>query len=233
MKVLPFGEGQKKRRHKVKKIIAISFVLALACLSALAQEKGVDNQNQGIRDAGNSRAPVNNGAKQDVGTGRGMDFGKGRTPEPPPVPNPYRFSVRRDAIVKAVEDLMRDHKLVPDAAASKPDEGILISQPYTFTKGAVVATSELGRYAVINDANARGWTRGRYILIVEIQPIDGNNTNVSVNVKVEGRTDGASGPEWVTLRSTGVAEEEFLSALVENVTGSPPPGRQPSVIEPE
>ena len=212
----------------MKKIIAIVFVLALACTSALAQEKGVDKQNQGIRDAGNSRAPVNNGAKQDVGAGRGIDFGKGRTPEPPPIPNPFRFSVRRDVIIKAAEDLMRDRKLVPDSAASKPDEGILISQPYTFAKGAVVATSELGRYAQITDANARGWTRGRYILIVEVQPIDGNNTNVSVNVKIEGRSDGVSGAEWETLKSTGVAEEEFLSLLIENITGAPPPGRLPS-----
>ncbi|HKR01180.1 MAG TPA: hypothetical protein VJT09_10930, partial [Pyrinomonadaceae bacterium] len=194
----------------MKKIIGIVFVLALASAGALAQEKGVDKQNQGIRDAGNNRAPANNGAKQDVGAGRGMDFGKGRTVEPPPIPNPFRFSVRRDAILKAAEDLMRDRKLIPDTAASRPDEGILISQPYTFTKGAVVATSELGRYAQITDANARGWTRGRYILIVEIQPIDGNNTNVSVNVKIEGRSDGISGAEWETLRSTGVAEEEFL-----------------------
>jgi hypothetical protein len=212
----------------VKKIIAIVFILALASVSALAQEKGVDKQNQGIRDAGNSRAPVNNGAKQDVGAGRGIDFGKGRTPEPPPIPNPFRFSVRRDVIIKAAEDLMRDRKLVPDSAASKPDEGILISQPYTFAKGAVVATSELGRYAQITDANARGWTRGRYILIVEVQPIDGNNTNVSVNVKIEGRSDGVSGAEWETLKSTGVAEEEFLSLLIENITGAPPPGRLPS-----
>lgn len=214
----------------MKKIIGIIFVLALASISVSAQqEKGVDSQNQGIRDAGNSRAPANNGAKQDAGAGRGMDFGKGRTPTPPPVPNPYRFSARRDAVIKAVEDLMRDRKLVPDAASSKPDEGVLISQPYTFTKGAVVATSELGRYAEITDAYSRGWTRGRYILIVEVQPIDGNNTNVSVNVKLEGRSDGASGAEWVTLRSTGIAEEEFLSALVENLTGAPPPGRLPSV----
>lgn len=214
----------------MKRIIAIVFVLALATISAYAQqEKGVDSQNQGIRDVGNSRAPANNGAKQDVGSGRGMDFGKGRTPTPPPVPNPYRFSIRRDAVLKAVEDLMRDRKLVPDTASSKPDEGILMSQPYTFTKGAVVATSELGRYGEITDSNSRGWTRGRYILIVEVQPIDGNNTNVSVNVKLEGRSDGASGAEWVTLRSTGVAEEEFLSALVENLTGTPPPGRLPSV----
>lgn len=123
---------------------------------------------------------------------------------------------------------MRDRKFVLDTAASRPEEGILISQPYVFTKGAVVATSELSRYAEITDLNSRGWTRGRYILIVEVQPIDGNNTNVSVNVKLEGRSDGASGPEWVTLRSTGIAEEEFLTTLIENITGAPPPGRTPS-----
>jgi hypothetical protein len=214
----------------VKRIISIIFVLALCSLSVFAQgpEKGVDNQNQGIRDQGNSRAPANNGAKQDTGAGRGIDFGKGRTHAPPPIPNPYRFSVRRDAIIKASEDLMRDRKFVLDTAASRPEEGILISQPYVFTKGAVVATSELSRYAEITDLNSRGWTRGRYILIVEVQPIDGNNTNVSVNVKLEGRSDGASGPEWVTLRSTGIAEEEFLTALIENITGAPPPGRTPS-----
>jgi hypothetical protein len=214
----------------VKRIISVIFVLAFASISVFAQgpEKGVDNQNQGIRDQGNSRAPANNGAKQDTGAGRGMDFGKGRTHEPPPLPNPYRFSVRRDAIMKAAEELMRDRKFVLDTAASRPEEGILISQPYIFTKGAVVATSELSRYAELTDLNSRGWTRGRYILIVEVQPIDGNNTNVSVNVKLEGRSDGASGPEWVTLKSTGVAEEEFLTPLIENVTGAPPPGRAPS-----
>jgi hypothetical protein len=212
----------------VKRIISVIFVLALASISILAQEKGVDKTNQGIRDDGASRAPANNGAKQDVGAGRGIDFGKGRTHAPPPLPNPYRFSVRRDAIIKAAEELIRDRKFVLDTAASRPEEGILISQPYVFTKGAVVATSELGRYAEITDVNSRGWTRGRYILIVEVQPIDGNNTNVSVNVKLEGRSDGASGPEWVTLKSTGIAEEEFLTALIENVTGAPPPGRAPS-----
>ncbi|HEX8920698.1 MAG TPA: hypothetical protein VF766_04435 [Pyrinomonadaceae bacterium] len=213
----------------MKRIIGIIFVLALASISVLAQqEKGVDSQNQGIRDQGNSRAPANNGAKQDNGAGRGMDFGKGRTHEPPPIPNPYRFSARRDMIVQAAEELMRDRKFVLDTAASKPEEGILASQPYTFTKGAVVATSELGRYGEITDASARGWTRGRYILLVEAQPIDGNNTNVSVNIKLEGRSDGVSGAEWTTLKSTGLAEEEFLHALIEKITGAPPPGREPS-----
>jgi hypothetical protein len=212
----------------VKRTLGIIFALAFASIGVFAQEKGVDQQNQGIRDEGNSRAAASNGAKQDVGAGRGMDFGKGRTHEPPPIPNPYRFSVRRDAALSAIQEVMRDRKMVLDTTASRPDEGILISQPYTFTKGAVVATSELSRYGEITEANARGWTRGRYTLIVEAQAIDGNNTNVSVNVRLEGRSDGVSGAEWVNLKSTGIAEEEFLGVLVERITGAPAPGRQPS-----
>jgi hypothetical protein len=209
----------------VKKFIAVIFVFVIAAASAYAQEKGVDTQNDRIRDAGNNRAPGNNGTKQDTGVGRGIDFGRGRTVTPPPIPNPYKFSIRRDEIIKAVMELMRDRKLILDESASKPDEGVLISQPFTFIKGAVVTESELVQYADVPEASSRGWTRGRYTMIVEIQPVDGQSTNVSVNAKIEGRTDGASGAEWVTLRSIGLAEQEFLSALIENVTGGPPPGR--------
>jgi hypothetical protein len=211
----------------VKKAIYIFFFLLLSTLAISAQEKGVDRQNDNIRDAGNNRAPATNGAKQDVGAGRGIDFGKGKTPTPPPIPNPYRLTSRRDTIMKAIEDLMRDRKLVLDTAASKPDDGILISQPFIFSKGAVVTESELNRYADLPNASSRGWTRGRYTYIVEVQPIDGVNTNVSVNVKLEGRTDGVTGGEWVTLRSNGTAEQEFLGALIESVTGAPVPGRTP------
>ena len=214
-----------KRGGAVKKAFTIFFFLILLAASISAQEKGVDTQNGNIRDAGNSRAPATNGTKQDVGAGRGIDFGKGRTPTPPPIPNPYRLTARRDVVIKAIEDLMRDRKLVFDTAASKTDSGILISQPFVFSKGAVVTEAELNRYAELPNATSRGWTRGRYTYIVEVQPIDGVNSNVSVNVKLEGRTDGATGPEWVTLRSNGTAEQEFLSALIENVTGAPPPGR--------
>ena len=209
----------------MKKLIWVVFVLAIAITSAHAQEKGVDTQNGSIRDAGNNRAPGNNGTKQDTGAGRGIDFGRGRTVTPPPIPNPYKFSIRKDELVKAVLELMRDRKLILDESASKPDEGILISQPYTFIKGAVVTESELVQYADVPQASSRGWTRGRYTVIVEIQPVDGQSTNVSVSAKVEGRTDGASGAEWVTLRSLGAAEQEFLGALIENVTGGPAPGR--------
>jgi hypothetical protein len=207
------------------RLTGVLLLITLSASSALAQGKGIDKSNERVRDSGASKAPANNGSKTDVGAGRGMDFGKGRTPEVPPLPNPYRITARRDVIVKAIEDVMRNEKLIMDETASKPSEGIIVSQPYTFIKGAVVSQSELNRYAEVPVSDSRGWTRGRYTLNVEVQPIDGTSANVAVNAKIEGRTDGATGAEWVTLPSRGVAEDEFLSALVTAITGTPPPGR--------
>src|SRR6185436_12069358 len=146
-----------------------------------------------VRDNGTSSG---NSPKTNTGAGTGFDFGSGRTPKVPAVPNPYRMVARRDVILKAVADVMRDRKLIMDEAASKPEEGIVVSQPFTFIKGAVVSQSELNRYADLNASPGRGWTRGRYTLTVEVQPIDGTSANVVVNAKVEARTDGATGAEW-------------------------------------
>lgn len=199
--------------------------MLLTSTFALAQEKGVDPQNERIRDNGTNRPPATNGGKLDTGAGRGIDFGRGRTEALPPVANPYRLTGRRDAIVEAIQEVMRERKLILDDAASKPAEGVLITQPYTFTKGAVVATSELNQLADVPETFGRGYTRGRYTLIIEVQPLDGTSANVSVNARIEGRTDGVAGPEWITLQSTGAAEQDFIVALVEKITGGPPAGR--------
>src|SRR5260370_12382050 len=105
----------------------------------------------------------------------------------------------------------------------------MISQPYTFIKGAVVTQSELNRFARVENADARAWTRGRYTILVEVQAIDGVSSNVSVTAKIEGRTDGPTGAEWITLPTTGTAEQEFLGALIENITGANP-GERPYLI---
>jgi len=202
------------------------FALGLALLAttaAVAQEKGVDSQSQRIRDTGSNRAPANNGTKTDVGTnGSGINFGKDKTKAVVTLPNPYRLTARRDVIMRTVADVMRDRKLIVDDAASKPSEGIIVSQPYTFIKGTVVAQSELNRFADIENSPARGWTRGRYTITVEVQPIDGTSSNVSVTAKIEGRSDGGSGAEWITLQSKGTAEQDFLNALIEAIGGGSP-----------
>lgn len=208
----------------MRRLISISFVLLVTAACAYAQGKGVDPQNERVRDSGSQSTPGSNGTKQDTGAGRGIDFGKGRTPDVPVIPNPYRFTARRDVLMQAVTDLIRDRKMILDDAVSKPEEGMFVTQPYTFTRGAVVAQSELNRYANVPPTTARGWTRGRYTLIIEVQAIDGVSANVAVTAKVEGRTDGATGAEWSTLPSTGTAEQEFMGVLIERVTGSAPPG---------
>ena len=212
------------------RLIAALILSFACCVVVFAQGKGVDKTNERVRDTGGSRTAGSNGTKTDGGAGRGIDFGADRAKEAPPLANPYRLTARRDALLTAVQDLMRDRKLVVDDVASKPADGIIVSQPYTFIKGAVVSQAELSRYADLPQSNARGWTRGRYTLTVEIQPIDGTSSNVSINAKVEGRTDGATGAEWLTLRSSGLAEEDFLSCLVAAITGSAPPGTSPHLM---
>ena len=211
----------------MKKFICLSLLTLTLAAAAQAQEKGVDQQNDRIRDEGRNRTPAINGGKVDTGVGRGMDFGPGRTPRLPPVDNPYRFRVPNDVITKAVQELMQERKMILDETVSKPEQGLLISQPYTFTKGNVVSSSELSRLSEVPQTNLRNWNRGRYTLIVEVQPVDSATTNVVVNARVEGRADGVLGAEWVSMKSNGTAEEEFLIALVTKVTGGPPPGREP------
>ena len=197
-------------------------LIAVAVGVAAAQGKGVDTQNKEIRDIGNGRGPAENGTRKDVGTGRGIDFGKGKTPNRVPLANPYRMTARRDVLIAMVSGLMNERGLVLDENASRANEGVLIAQPKEFAKGAVLAQSELQRYANLPDSGDSAWTRGRYTLTVEVQSIDGTNNNVSVSAKVEGRSQSATAAQWLTLTSSGAAENEFLAALVERATGTDP-----------
>jgi hypothetical protein len=211
----------------MRNVHALIFTIVLCLITPIlsyAQGKGVDQQNDRIRDMGTDRAPGNNGMKQDVGAGRGMDFGKGKTPLPIKLPNPYKFTVRHDAVLTAVEELLQEQKLIVDSSASRKSQGLIITQPFTFAKGLVGTESELSQVAEVPVANAQGWTRGRYTLIIEVQPIDSASANVSINAKIEGRSEGITGAEWVTLTSSGTLEQNLLASLIEKITGSLPTG---------
>src|SRR6476469_6598534 len=109
-----------------------AFALMVLSVTAFGQAaKGVDKQNERVRDGGTSRTAGNNGTKTDTGSGRGIDFGRGRTREIPPLPNPYRLTARRDVLIKTIQDVMRDRKLIVDDAASRFSDGIIVSQPFT------------------------------------------------------------------------------------------------------
>jgi hypothetical protein len=119
---------------------------------------------------------------------------------------------------------LRERNLVVDEAASRPNDGILVTQPYTFAKGAVITQSQLLQFANLPDQDRRdgAWTRGRYTLTIDVQSIDGINNNVSITAKVEGRSETGTGSQWLTVPSSGEAENEVMAALVERVTGRAP-----------
>jgi hypothetical protein len=202
----------------MRTMLGAAFVVLLFAMALAAQEKGIDSQTNQIRST-STGATNGSGNGINSGMGRGVNWGKGKTVVHPLRQNPYAFSGRKDVIVQAVQDVLVQRKLVLDDAASRLGDGVLISQPFTFSKGAVVTQGELGRYSDLPDTSSRSWTRGRYTLIVEVQPLDGVRTNVSVSARIEGRTDNITGAEWVTLHSNGTVEDEFLAALIARITG--------------
>jgi len=197
-----------------KFILAVSILSALATLGVTAQ-KGIDTQTQKIKD------DTNKATSRPTDASKSFDWGKGKTKVRDKLANPYGLNSRRDVLVGNILDVLKDRKIIVDDAASRPKDGIIVTQPYVFAKGAVITQNELNRYAVLQYGDT-AWTRGQYTLTIEIQPIDGIRNNVSVTAKVEGRGGNGLTAEWTTLQSSGVAEDEFLSKLVETVTGVSP-----------
>lgn len=203
--------------------LVLSLVLLFAfVVSGTAQEKGVDAQSDKVRETGTSTN--SGGNRTNTGVGRGISFGGGGTQTRSLLPNPFRFTGRMDVIVKAVQDVMTERKMIPDDGTSRPAEGLVISQPFTFSKGAVVSRGELSRYCELPETSSGTWSGGRYTFTVQVAPIDGIHANVSISAKIEGRTNGILGTEWTTLASNGLAEDEFLTELIAKLTGEIPAG---------
>jgi len=201
----------------MKKIILS--IPAIFLFSALSfGQKGVDDQNKKIQESTNKTTQTTNtnGAS---GGGRTITWGPDKTKVRGRLDNPYRMNARRDVLLENVIDVLQEKKIIVDDAASRPKDGIIVTQPFIFAKGAVITKNELSRYSVVPNSDT-SWTRGRYTLIIEIQSIDGIQNNVSVTAKVEGRSENGLQSEWTTLQSSGAAEEEFLVKLVELVTGT-------------
>ncbi len=187
-------------------------MIVLGVTVSLPAQKGVDTQTQKIKETTKSTT------SRETDATRSFDWGKGKTEVRERLANPYRLASRRDVLVETIKQVLKDQKILVDEAASRLGEGIVVTQPFVFTKGAVIAQSELSRYAVL-DGSERTWSRGRYVLVIEVQSIDGVQNNVSVNAKVEGREGAGLMTEWRSVPSSGLAEDEFLKVLVEAVTG--------------
>jgi hypothetical protein len=210
-------------KHKDLTSLFALAALTLGCcaVSSFAQ-KGVDSQTNTIKAESNKVTTRGNDAS------RSIDWGKGKTRVRNLLDNPYKLSARRDVLVKNIVDALREKKIIVDEASSRMGTGLIVTQPFVFAKGAVITQNELNHYALL-DAGDNAWTRGQYTLTIEVQPIDGIHNNVSVVAKVEGRAGNGLTSEWITLRSSGVAEDEFISKLVELVTGNSPEPVQDAV----
>jgi hypothetical protein len=203
----------------MKKILFPISIILLGSALTFGQ-KGVDDQNKKIQENTNKTTQDTNPNTNSTG-GRGFDWGAGKTKVRDRLDNPYRMNARRDVLIENVINVLQERKIIVDEAASRPKDGIIVTQPFVFAKGAVITRNELSRYSVL-PASGTSWTRGRYTLTIEIQSIDGIQNNVSVTARVEGRSENGLQSEWTTLQSSGAAEDEFLVKLVELVTGASP-----------
>lgn len=202
----------------MKNLFYSGIAVVIFSFAAFAQntQKGVDTQTQTIKEKANTDT-----TRRSNDVSKSWNFGEGKTRNTERLANPYRLNSRRDMLVETILNVLKDNKLIVDESASRIKDGIIVTQPYIFAKGAVITTNELNRYAVL-PASDTAWTRGRYTLTVEVQSIDGIQNNVSVTSKVEGRSDNGLRSEWTTLQSSGSAENEFLKKLVEMITGTSP-----------
>lgn len=183
------------------------------CVANIFAQKGIDSQTREIKNEARKSTLVN-------GVSRTWNWGKGKTKIRELLPNPYKLKSRRDILVNTIVDVLKNNKMIVDEASSKFKSGLIITRPYVFSKGVILTKNELNRYAVL-PAEGTVWTRGRYTLTIDIQSIDGIRNNVSVTAKVEGRFRDGLFSEWSMLKSSGIAEDEFLVKLVEEVGGLP------------
>jgi hypothetical protein len=192
----------------------LTLLFILTSLIAVPAQKGVDTQTHKITEkTGTNDQTANNGMWSTT-------WGKDKTKVREKLANPYKLASRRDVLVETIINLLKEKKLVLDESASRPGEGIIITQPYIFTKGIVTAKNELNRYAIL-PSTFSNWRGGRFSLRIDVESVDGIQNNVSVTAKVEGKAENGLSSDWTSVPSSGQAEDEFLAMLVENVTGKP------------
>ena len=196
-------------------LISILVALILSGTQVVPAQKGIDTQTQKIKEDSNKTTTRSSDAT------RSFDWGKDKTKVRERLANPYKLNSRRDVLVETIMQVLKERKMIVDEASSRLSDGIIITQPYVFSKGPVITQNELNRYGILEFADT-AWSRGQYTLTIEVQSIDGIQNNVTVNAKVEGRAGTGISSEWRAVQSSGLAEDEFLAKLVEAVTGNSP-----------
>lgn len=197
------------------KFIIKALFLTTFSVSVVYSQKGIDTQSRTIRDENNKTTSRTNDAT------RSFDWGKGKTQVRERLANPYRLNSRREMLIENIKLALEERKMIVDEASSRISEGLIVTQPFTLARGPVIAQRELKRYAIL-EFNDNAWSQAKVSLTIEVLPIDAIQNNVAVSAKIEGRGGSGLRSEWITLSSSGLAEEEFLVKLIEIVTGISP-----------
>jgi hypothetical protein len=136
------------------------------------------------------------------------------------LPNPYMMAAPRDEILTATKQMFeaREIPLDKEDCNQLTGECTLISKPLIFIKGTMTR-SQLEHYAEVPAANVRNWTKGRYVLRIQIAPTSPRSSQVGVYCKFEGMADNFTGNEWVALVSKGELEDELLRCIEVRVRG--------------
>lgn len=144
----------------------------------------------------------------------------GKTKPEPFLPNPYMIGAPRDEVLTATKQMFeaREVPLDKEDCNQLTGECTLISKPYIFIKGTMTR-SQLEHYCEVPAANVRNWTKGRYVLRIQIAPTSPRNSQVGVYCKFEGMADNFTGNEWVPLTSKGELEDKFLRCIEARIHG--------------
>jgi hypothetical protein len=137
-----------------------------------------------------------------------------------PLPNPSIITTPRDETLAATKQMLetREVSIDKEDCNQLTGECTIISKPVIFIKG-ITTRSQLEHYCEVPAASVKNWTRGRYVLRIQIAPASPKTSQVGIYAKFEGMTDGFSGNEWVQLTSKGELEDKFLRCIKDRATG--------------
>lgn len=137
-----------------------------------------------------------------------------------PLPNPSLLNSQRDDILQATKQMLETREVPIDREDCNQLTGecTLISKPIIFIKGTMTR-SQLEHYCEVPAAGVKNWTKGRYVLRIQISPASPKSAQVGVYAKFEGMLDDFSGNQWVSLNSKGEMENLFLKCIQDRVNG--------------
>lgn len=153
-----------------------------------------------------------------MAAGAQIEFSKPKAEKP--LPNPSIMSAARDDLLTLVRQILETREIPLDKEDCNATNGecTFITKPIIFIKG-IQTRSQLEHYCEVPAASVRSWSKGRYVLRIQISPASTKTCQVGVYAKFEGMTEGATGSQWVPLVSKGSLEDKMLRCIQDRLQG--------------